>query len=367
MPKKKRPSKLPYKGWTPMKDGVTQSLLQKFKVDKDRAHKRIVLGLKETNRKEAMEYGSIFHKLIEIGSLMGTKYSRNKILEAAKLLFEEKLRDQESAMLVKIAIAQYDKYRAWEKTRPQYKVLEAEPVFKEDLKLPAFHFNPNECISLRVPENTIIPLRGRIDEVLEIDGGMWIQENKTKSRIDVLFLQETVPSNLQVMFYALCSELKYKRPCKGVIYNVIRKPGLRQKIKESDSDFIARIGEDIEAQPDHYFMRFKYEFAPGDLQKWFKEELLPLIYEVFFWWKSIESNPLNPWGTEEVPNPLHGRKSFGIYDGMVDGKGDFYDLIVNNKKTNLVECHEQFPELADENDEMIEVCKKIGIPIKKAK
>ena len=367
MPKKKPPTKLPYKGWTPMKDGVTQSLLQKFKVDKDRAHKHVVRGLRETNRKEAMEYGSIFHKLIEVGSLMGKKYTRSKMLEAAKLLFQEKLRDEESAMLVKIAIAQYDKYRVWEKTRPQYKVLEAEPVFRENLKLPAFHFNPNDCVSLRVPENTIIPLRGRIDEVLEIDGGMWIQENKTKSRINVQFLQETVPCNLQVMFYALCSELKYGRPCRGVIYNVIRKPGLRQKVKESDKEFIDRIAEDIDAQPDHYFIRFKYEFTQNDVKIWLKEELLPLLYEVFFWWKSIEKNPLEPWGSEDVPNPLHGRKSFGIYDGMHDGKGDFYELIVNNKKTDLVVSNELFPELADENDEMIAVCKQIGIPIKKGK
>jgi hypothetical protein len=351
MPKKKAPpKKLPYVGWTPMKDGVTQSLLQKFKVDKDRFHKHSVLNLRETNRKEAMEYGSIFHKLIEVGSLMGNKYTRSKILESATLLFQEKLRDTESAMLVKIAIAQYDKYRTWEKTRPQYKVLEAEPIFRENFRLPPFVFNPNDCITLRVPENTTFPLRGRIDEVLEIDGQMWIQENKTKSRIDVSFLQDTIPCNLQVMFYALCSELKYSRPCKGVIYNVIRKPQLRQKVKESDKDFITRIGEDIDAQPNHYFIRFQYEFAPNDVKKWTREELLPLLYEVFFWWKSIEANPLNPWGDEKSPNPLHGRKSFGVYDPMVDGKGEFYELIVNNKKTNLVESKELFPELKDDEE-----------------
>jgi hypothetical protein len=49
-------------------------------------------------------------------------------------------------------------------------------------------------------------------------------------------------------------------------------------------------------------------------------------------------------------NPFHGRKSFGIYDGMTLGKGDLYDLIVYGKRNNIEVVTEQFPELTDEED-----------------
>jgi PD-(D/E)XK nuclease superfamily len=349
MPKKatkKQPKTLPYCGWTPMKDGVSQSLLQKFVVDKDRAHKHIVLGLRETNRKEAMEYGTIYHKLIELGSGMGTKYTRPKLIKEFNEYVKRKFSSAESVLLARIALAQYHIYKEWEADKPRYTYIDQEPVFHERFTLPSLHFEPNEQIRIRIPSGITIPLRGRIDQVIE-DSGMWIQENKTKSRIDISHIQDTLHANLQVMFYAVCSELKYGRPCKGVIYNVVRKPGQRQKQKESDTAYIDRIVSEIQNDRAYYFYRLSHTFSQGQVKKWTKEELLPLLYTVYLWWKSIERNPTDPWMDG---NPFHGRKSFGIYDPMVLGKGDFYDLIVYGRKQNLVQVNELFPELQEDDE-----------------
>lgn len=79
--KKTPPKKVPYKGWGLFTHGVSQSLLQKFINCRDRYHKHAVLGLKSTDRKEAMEYGTIFHKLIEEGARMGNTYTRLKMVQ----------------------------------------------------------------------------------------------------------------------------------------------------------------------------------------------------------------------------------------------------------------------------------------------
>jgi hypothetical protein len=352
MPRKlPTPKKLPYKGWSPLIHGVSQSLLQKFVVDTDRFHKATVLGMRETTRKEAMEYGSVFHKLIEIGATM-PNYTRIKLITFMIDWMRKRYPSVESEFLGQIAVAQYFKYRDWYASKPKYKYIVAEPVFNELYTLPTINFEPNPDIRIRIPSGVKIPLRGRIDGVIDNNGSMWIEENKTKSRVDLSVLQDTIHANIQVMFYAVCSQLKYGRSCNGVIYNVIRKPALRQKVKEPNSEFIKRIEEDIDERPDWYFNRLSYEFQPRHVQRWEREELQPLLARVYLWWRSIEANPLNPWvDANGNPNPFHGRKSFGIYDSMTQGKGDFYDLIVYGRNANIKIVDEQFPELQDDEDE----------------
>jgi len=261
---------------------------------------------------------------------------------------KDKYPSPESLLLCKIAIAQYHVYKEWEATKPKYKYIAQEPVFAEPITLPAICFNPTPEISINIPR-TDITLRGRIDEVIEHNGELWLQENKTKSRIDIVTLQDTIPENIQVMFYAIAASLKYKRPVKGIIYNVIRKPGQRQRKNESDSDFVDRIAEEVQKDHNYYFYRLAYSFPPGAVEKWKREELLPLLYQIYIWWRSIQANPTNPWEDEEGNiNPFHGRRSFGIYDALSNGKGEFFDLIVHGRQGPYVVDHEMFPELKDD-------------------
>jgi len=333
-----------------MKDGVSQSLLQKFVGCTERFHIRVVRGIKEVDRKEAMEYGSIFHKVDEIACGMGKMYSRAKLVKEMTAYLRKTYPSKESAMLGRIAIIEYEHYKDWDAQNPQYRHLEQEPVFCEKFELPPTSFQVSDIINIRIPPGIVFPLRGRIDGIIE-NSGMWIKETKTKSQINVSHLQDTIHTNIQVMFYALCSQLKYGRPCKGVVYNVIRKPGLRQKIKETDDGYIQRISDAIKEDPKHYFHRLTVEFAPGQVDRWVRQELVPLLYRVYIWWKSIESNPLEPWTDKDGNiNPFHGRKSFGIYDSMSLGKGDFYNLLVYGRKQGLIHDPQQFPELEDDDE-----------------
>lgn len=347
--KKKLPKKLPYKGWNPLTDGISQSLLQKFITDRDRFHIHAVRGKRETDRKEAMEFGSIFHKMAEIGSEMKSRFTKSKMDRAVEQYMRVAYPSEESMKLARIALVTYYGYRKWQEDRPKYKFIDAEPVFAEKHTLPPITFNVADCISLRVPRNTDITLRGRIDGVLEIDNEMWIEEYKTKGQINIAMLSDTIPENIQVMIYAVCSQIKYNRPCAGVIYNIIRKCALKQRQKESELDFLQRVREDIEDNPAFYFYRLAYKFQRGAIAKWIKEELNPILYQLYFWWRSIEANPLDPWQSlEGIENPFHGRKPFGIYDSLSQGKGDFFDLIVYGRTGGLRDEVQMFPELQDD-------------------
>lgn len=337
-----------YKNWDLLKHGVSQSLLQKFISCRDRFHIASCRALKPTDRSEAMEYGSIYHKLIEWGAEMGTKYSH--VLMHKKMLkyLQKNYPSPESKLLGDIALAQFAEYKKWEATLPTYKYIAQEPVFAEKFPLPACNFKC-EAFTMHIPATKLI-LRGRIDEVIEHDGELWLQENKTKGQINIQMLMDTIPENLQVMFYATAAQLKYGRKVAGIIYNVIRKPGQRQRQKEGDKAFVERIQGEIQNDHNYYFKRIQYKFPPGSVEKWQREELIPLLYHVYMWWMSIKSNPTQPWVDENGEiNPLHGRRSFGVYEPTVFGKGDFFDLIIHGRKNGLIEDNNMFPELEDDD------------------
>lgn len=366
MPPKKKtktPSKKDYIGWNLFKHGVTQSLLCKFDNDTERFHIRYAKGLRPVNRKEAMEYGTIFHKLIEIGAKMGNKYNHTK----AKLYMSrwaEKKYAGDNVQLVQIALVQYEHYRRYEKTLPSYRYIDQEIKFDEVFELPPTTLKADgDNIHIRIPPGVKLKLKGRIDELLSINGDVWIMENKTKSKIDLDSIQNTIHKNIQVMLYALCVELKYGVKCKGIIYNIIRKPQLVQRAgredkktkkrigAESDRQFLKRISDDIEKHPEHYFIRLEYAFPPNALKIWTKRSLIPMLYRIYLWWRSIEANPLDPWEVHGEINPLHSERPFGIFDPLSTGVGEYFGLLTTGSTQGLEKVTEVFPELEDEAED----------------
>lgn len=351
-------AKKPKPHWDLFRDGVTQSLLAKFVNDEQRFYIRYVKGLVQVDRKEAMDYGSIFHKLIETRAKHGEAASHPKMKKFIRDWVESKLRGADP-MLGKIAMTQFEAYEKWASSLKKYKYVEQEVVFNEKFELPSTSFRTSDgSIRVDIPPGIEIPLRGRIDGIAMMDGGLWIVENKTKSRIDPLTIQDTIHKNIQVMFYALCLELAWKKPCMGVIYNVIRKPQLVQRTgrkdksgkyvgRENDNQFLNRLREDILKHPDHYFMRFDYKFYPNAVYEWTRKTLVPYLYKIYIWWRSIEKNPTNPWEGNPI-NPFHAERPFGIFDPMSVGVGDYFRYITTGSTVGLVVSEDVFPELRED-------------------
>lgn len=102
-------------------------------------------------------------------------------------------------------------------------------------------------VPYRLPSGRTVRLRGRWDSVDLVGGGIWLQENKTKSDIDQQGLTRQLTRDLQSMLYlaALCEYQHdqasddplcgFTNPIAGIRYNVIRRPlsGGRGSITQS--------------------------------------------------------------------------------------------------------------------------------------
>jgi hypothetical protein len=114
-------------------------------------------------------------------------------------------------------------------------------------------------------------LKGRIDGILEVKGKLWILETKTMGRIDEA-LSDSLGFDFQTLFYITAAEVAVGRPVEGAIYNVIRRPGHKQKDGESLPKFVARVAKEVEKKPDHFFKRFELTYSPHR-RKIFEAEL----------------------------------------------------------------------------------------------
>jgi hypothetical protein len=120
-------------------------------------------------------------------------------------------------------------------------------------------------------------LRGKRDGLFEqtTKSGeeLWLLETKTSGQINEVTLMQVLSYDAQVLFYLVLTELQMERKLTGAVYNMIRKPMLRQKkatkkqAAETYPAFIERVQEDIAERPDHYFHRFALRFYRKDLEK----------------------------------------------------------------------------------------------------
>jgi hypothetical protein len=333
MPKAKRKPT-----WDLYRDGISYSLLCKFRNCRERFRVATVEGLRPSDRKDAMDFGTIFHKALEYTAQ--NKTTSQVITQLLKFYKKSSM----DPMLVKqacILVPHYNKYYSTEK----HNYVAQEEVFDVPYK--------------STTTGRIIRLRGRRDEMFERKKALWLQENKTKTTIDENKIIATLPFDLQTMLYAYSMTHDYPgRKIGGILYNVIRRPGQKQKQKESDNEFLQRINSEIAADVDnslannemsHYFKRYEIELGPSDISNFYHRTLVPMIESVVVWWESIKSDPFNPWVDEQgKPNPHHFQTPFGIYDPMTLGVGDYFDYVTSGSKLGLEQIETCFPELQGE-------------------
>ena len=317
----------PKSNWDFYADGISYSLMSKFVICPERFRVYTVMGLRQSERREAMEFGTIFHKALEYAAKgMTTTQVVSKLTRWAQANNADMMLCRQAAVLV----PHYNKFYSEDK----FKYVSQEQVFKNPYKL------SNGKVTL---------LRGRMDEVFLRDRKLWLQENKTKSRIDEDKIITTLPNDLQTMFYVYNMRIIYDRDIGGVLYNVIRKPEMKQKIKESDVAFLQRINEDVLERPDHYFKRYEVELCNKDIEDFHDRVIGPTLERIAIWWESIRNNPFDPWYLPDGrANPHHWLRPFGIFDPMSLGRGDYFDYVTSGSTLGLEKIASPFPELDTE-------------------
>ena len=343
MAKKADPAKVaPSPSWT-LEKGISFSLLSKFINCRERFRLYAVEGMREEkSSKHAMNWGTYFHNLIELHAAHPNLSAGGIIRRAKKVPLPQEERNQAHTVFH----AYMEHY-----AECNYKYCAQEQEFR----VPYILGNGKK-----------VNLVGKTDEIISFlphpqfrQGSLWIQENKTKEKINEYKIESGLINDLQTMMYAVCVEALFKKPVEGVVYNVIRKPSLRPKTlkytdrlgkkvsrKESTVEFNQRLTEDIELNPEHYFKRWVIPFPSGHKEQWRQRTFDPILNDLCNWWESVKHDPFSPWVLKNgEPNFHHWIKPFGVYDSMTTGTGDFFDYLTRGLSVSVSVGNEPFPEL----------------------
>lgn len=339
----------------PEEDGITYSLLCRFLTCRERFRLRVVEGLKEQmNFEPAMQYGNIWHEAEE-AIASGKSWKAAMENQREKLLDEFPGNDDAIYRWYRIATMQFPLYLDyWKQDNNRFTYLLQEKPFSILYKLPSGRF---------------IRLRGKLDAAFNSSRSIYIQENKTKGRIDEEALRRTVDQNLQTMFYHIATRQvisgkldDYHEPWKklqervkkgsileGTLYNVIRRPladkfCIKQKKQESETGFLKRLSAVIAEQQTYFFNRWQATISEGQITRFRHEVFDPILESVLDWWDSIKDNPFKPH--QGGFNKHHFRSPFGVYNAMASGfRGDFFEYLTGGSKDNLITVESLFPEL----------------------
>lgn len=330
--------------WTgPQRDGITYSMLSYFMCCPHRFWIKNVLGLDTIEEfNHAIEYGNFWHNAEEAyGNKQDWKKVVKKYAQRLRSLYPSS--EKEIDKWAAICIMQFDMFikLGLGKLKASRKYLACEHAFKVKYEF----------------DGRYVWLRGKIDRIFQLKGD-WIEEHKTKGRVDEQGIQGTLHHNCQTMMYNIASRLLDTDPnCpkhlrglkpKGTYYNVIRRPlgdhySIRQRKSETQAQFIRRLGEQIKAKKKYYFMEYPTIITTKDIEVFKQQCLNPMLHRLCDWWNSIKKHPHDPW-----KSPLHFRFPYGIYNGLTGGfRGDYYDLITKGSKRNLRQLEALFPELQD--------------------
>jgi hypothetical protein len=136
---------------------------------------------------------------------------------------------------------------------------------------------------------TPVSLRGKKDGVFEVKGKRWLFETKTRGTVDAFKTLNVLSHDLQALLYAYSETVEHTQPA-GILYNVVRRSGLRPKQGEKIDDYGSRVLADIRERPEWYFFRWQITLVPGEVQKWYHATLEPILEDLIEWYLDLESH-----------------------------------------------------------------------------
>lgn len=381
-------------------DGVTQSLLGRFLVCRERFRLLVVEGWKPREGwNHRLGYGDMWH-LCEEELAKGLDPTGKTSSE-----FFDRL-DQFAVKQIETFPMDREKIEHWHAVcRTQFPIyaehwakhpemIARTPIFSEQVFRVPYHLPSRRTVILRgkldsvdlVEEETIeVAKKGEKPKNRKKISGIWLQENKTKGDVDPSVLARQLTFDLQSMFYLVALEsyrstanmmietesLLKRNFIRGVRYNVVRRPlsggkgtivrhkATKSKPAESWESFYGRLGEIIRGDPDHFFCRFKVEVTAADVARFRRECLDPVLEQLCDWWDWIsggigKADPFDPYASSPVHREqcgfgmVHFRFPYGVYNPALEGTtGDLDAYLETGSTTGLRRVENLFPELGE--------------------
>lgn len=284
-------SKIP--GYNLEQDGVTQSLLLCFMRCK-RLCEFYMQGWQPLRLSGPIEFGSITHQVLAevYGRLRGPK-PKAVTPKHIKAILGSALSEREQAA---------ERAGAKELERLELQAAQLEVVLPAYFDFWREDFSKTQWVDLETNfrlQHTSYKhfwLNGKIDGVLRRSKGkkesLWLLETKTRGQVVEDSLVDQLVMDFQSHFYALAIWKMTHRVPRGVLYNIIRRPGLKQGQRESLPQYKERLTEDIAGRPEHYFKRFELAMEERDLVA-FEQDLNYILREFEAWLAEKEQSPRN--------------------------------------------------------------------------
>ncbi len=351
--------------------GITFSMLSSFLSCRERFRVKYVEGIKPAERfNHRMDYGTMWH-LCEEG------LATNPDLLNDDDWVEDKLRPYCVGLTQKFPLDRVNIVHWYEVCRTQFPIYVRHWAQHDDVKkrTPLMQEQVFD-VPYKLPSGRVVRLRGKFDSVDLIDGGVWLQENKTKGNVDIQQIQRQLTFDLQTMMYLIALEaMQESVDCedagimsdelqaifevsqvKGVRYNVVRRPlsggkgtivrhkATKNKPEETWDSYYARVEQVIKDDPGHFFARWKTEILPADIARFRRECLDPILEHLCLWYDMVTD--------EEQPDPffrsyLHWRTPFGVnFESLNDYGGDTDAYLDSHSMSGLRKVSTLFEELA---------------------
>jgi len=340
----------------PTEDGITQSMLSAYFACPYRCYVYWMLGLNTPPRfQHVLEYGHMWHLCEE---MVGGGKDWQEPLKEYCLGLTKKYRDQQEEITkwYRVCCVQFPIFLEYWKDHEHTKL--RKPYLEE------YSFR----VPYELPSGRTITLRGKWDMVDKVRGQYWLQENKTKTTIELQDILKQLRYDLQTMTYIFALGQHLGKPqTMGVRYNVVKRPlsgglgSIRRKKAtknnpaETYDEYYARLGKIIEENKPEFFERIEVTVDQKDVEKFTEQTLFPILENLlddYEWWENCWDRDGNifEYTLRSRLFPHHCSRTFrlpyGIYNVIAKGGSTAVDHFLDTGSfLGLVRSDALFPEL----------------------
>lgn len=346
----------------PEVDGVTFSLLSRFLACRERFRLRVVEGLVPRDRfNHRLEFGNLWHVCEESLAAGGTLEPEDRepyVMDDLHLAVEDLSKrypaEREEianwAGIVRVMFPLHVEHWVRHPDVAARRPLLSEAVFS---------------VPYRLPSGRTVRLRGKWDSVDLVGGGkraaVWLQENKTKGRVDERLIARQLTFDLQTMLYVVALDdaktvMDFEKgervqaametvPFAGVRYNVVKRPGQHRGKRETQADFLRRLEGIVRESPGDFFKRWNVALTADDVARFRRECLDPILEQMCSWWEVVSTGK-DPYDHAWRSAAVHWRHPFGVYSPMDEGaESDLDGYLADGSEVGLTRTDDLFPEL----------------------
>lgn len=319
--------------WT-IESGLTYSSLSKWLSNPEEFVVNFMQGWTPRRLRKSMEFGSIFHLMLE-HQFTGRKKSPTTVANQIAKAYENTrsqtvlINERETLhVLVEQCRVIFPLYCDWWKDQDEAEDFE---WIAREQKFSV----PYELVDHKGKTRSIT-LRGMRDGLYKDSGGYGVFETKTRDSIDAEAVRSQLRADMQTLLYLFTASKELGVHIPQVLYNIIRRPGQR-RTKEGVSEFIKRCQKEISLKPEHYFKRWHVEVDKKDYENFENRTLLPAIRNFLQWYDSGSSKK------NFTESPFHCLNLNALVSPY--GKSEYWDLIINGRRSLYYQRSSAFPEL----------------------